>query len=123
MPETDPIENPLVSYVARGNSDDPSSVIIEVEILGDGGGKCLVQFSDFQMLGAVAEMLWEAAVELFEGQELGIEHLAEIKGRLVEMDRDTTIEDILTPEGNPGGIAKTRNDILYPWVQRNEEEL
>jgi hypothetical protein len=111
-PEKTDIPNPLAQYTTVClDPNKPHDVYINLELIGDNSESVRISFNDHAALGAIAELLWEAAVDLYEGQEFGIEHLTKIKG--VMTDRELTVEDVLS--GNGSDVAPHREDIAHPW--------
>lgn len=108
---------PLISYITRG-TDDPDSCETVIEMLGDEGQSNYMAFKSHQLLGAIAELFWEASLELYAAKMYGLDDLIDRKGEMVDnSEADYTIEHMFV-EDMPGGLAKKTESPLYPWFQR-----
>lgn len=112
------IQDPLSSYRLTGSVGDKSSTYAVLELDGENGRSAQVKFHDFGLAGALAELIWEMAVDLAQAQELGIESVAEIKG--IEGDIDTmSVDDLL--DSIADDPYNNRTDLEFPWQQKEDE--
>lgn len=120
------LENPLFQYHLVGYHADPTATVIVLELMGEDGEEIQVTLDSPEITGGTAELLWEAAVELFEAQEYGIERVVAIKGQQMANPEkaDLTVEHILDNDtGAIGGVMMQRDDIIYPWNERVRKKL
>lgn len=122
MSNSNIVVNPVCSYHVEGLREYPEGCQTVLSMYGEDSGNSEVRFTDPDTLGALAELLWEAAVDLFQAQTAGIESLGEIKG--TQNDDDFSVENILNGESPSNGKIdnpyNSREDIRYPWEDDDE---
>lgn len=112
MIEKPDIPNPLAQYTTVcPDQDKPHDAYINLELIGENAESAYVSFDNHGALGAIAELLWEAAIDLYECQEFGIEHLIEFKGMVT--DHELTVDDVLSGRGQQ--VAPHREGVTHPW--------
>ncbi len=114
------IQDPLSSYKLTGSVGDKDSTYAVLELDGENGRSAQVKFYDFGLAGALAELIWELAVDLAQAQTEGIESVAEIKG--IEGDSETmTVDDLLDSIANPDNPTNNRTDLAFPWDKKEDD--
>ena len=121
MPVT--VTNPLAQFHLEGDPDDPDGVQAVATFFGEDGVQVEMRFDSPGFCGAIAEMLWECAVDLYEGQTDGIMSVVARKGEAPSEDEPLTVEQFLqiaerndpddpfTPDLQPP-LGST---VDYPW--------
>jgi hypothetical protein len=118
--------DPIGHFWVSGVPGDTTTVRAYVELDGEAGESVRLAFTDPGSAGAIAEMLWECAVDLAEAEMYGIGSVIERKGKRPEVDDELTVADILAGRGEPdiisGDITERRPDIVFPWAIDDEDE-
>jgi ABC-type sugar transport system substrate-binding protein len=118
-------KDPLGRFWVTGTPGDTGTVKAYVELDGEAGESVRLLFTDPGAAGAIAEMLWECAVDLAEAEMCGIDAVVERKGRRSEVEEELTVADILDNRGGSEvmeDIVERRPDIVFPWSIDDEDE-
>lgn len=93
-----PMTNPGVTYHVEGDLDDPSSCVVVIEIFGQvGEPNAVIRINDKEIMAQVGDLLWTAAIDLYQAQTQGLRDLLAFKDQEpVPVDGTLTVEDILS---------------------------
>jgi hypothetical protein len=110
------ISNPIARFYLQGDADNNDNTEAIVDLFGENGEQVQVKFNRPGESGAIAEMLWECALDLAEAQTYGIMQVAERRGEYDESD--LTVDQILSESDKdikPVEDAERNKGIVYPW--------
>ena len=118
------ITNPIAQFHLEGDPDDPDGVVAVATFFSEDGGQVEMRFTRPGESGAIAEMLWECALDLHEGQTEGIMAVVARKGEAPADEEPLTVAQILeaaegfdpeSPFNLPMQPPTTSFGITYPW--------
>ncbi|MFM7068633.1 MAG: hypothetical protein ACKOYM_04150 [Actinomycetes bacterium] len=118
-----PVEiiNPIAQFHLEGDPDAPEDVVAIATFFGEDGTQVEMHFTRPGHSGALAELLWECAIDLWEGQTKGIMAVVARKGE--HTDEPLTVDRILDAADYPilPNPLNPRN-LIFPWqVERGDE--